>query len=91
MEAIALERSVVMGSAVEHAGAQTLASDLANHLRALLRDVICGHLDTDLVGLADELLLEEEDSEEEQAPELSSGEEVFGDPLQAEEILDVFI
>ncbi len=93
VEAIALERSVVMGSAVEHAGAETLASDLSNHLRALLRDVICGHLDSDLVGLADELLLEEEDSEEEeqQAPELSSGEEVFGDPLQAEEILDVFI
>ena len=39
-----------------HAGAQTLATELADHLRALLRDVICGHLDGDLVGLADELL-----------------------------------
>ncbi len=29
---------------------------LGGHLRALLRDVICGHLDRDLVSLADELL-----------------------------------
>ena len=50
------------GTAAEHAdrsqiGRQELARDMADHLRALLRDVICGHLDPDLVGLADQLLL----------------------------------
>ncbi len=60
--ALALERDVVAGTAAEHAqgsqiGRQELARDMADHLRALLRDVICGHLDADLVGLADHLLL----------------------------------
>ena len=29
-----------------------------NHLRALLRDVLCGYLDADLKGLADDILVE---------------------------------
>ena len=29
-----------------------------NHLRALLRDVLCGYLDADLKGVADDILLE---------------------------------
>jgi hypothetical protein len=57
-QAIALERAVIAGTAVEHAGAQELAKDMADHLRALLRDVICGHLDPDLVSFADQLLAE---------------------------------
>jgi hypothetical protein len=32
--------------------------ELAEHLRALLRDMLCGHLDRDLVEVADRLLLE---------------------------------
>ena len=36
----------------------TLVSELAGHLRALLRDVLCGHLDADVRGLADEILAE---------------------------------
>jgi hypothetical protein len=60
LEAIALERSVIAGTAATSAGAISLIEDLSDHLRALLRDVICGHLDPDLVGLADELLLAEE-------------------------------
>ncbi|MCW3032579.1 MAG: hypothetical protein JWM60_924 [Solirubrobacterales bacterium] len=59
VQAIALERAVLAGAATTRAGAAALAGDLADHLRALLRDVICGHLDADLVGLADELLLAE--------------------------------
>jgi hypothetical protein len=31
---------------------------VAEHLRALLRDALCGHLDTDLRAVADELLAE---------------------------------
>lgn len=56
IDAQSLERAVIAGTARDHAGPQALAAELADHLRALLRDVICGHLDADLVGLADELL-----------------------------------
>ena len=63
VRALALEREVTIGAAAAHSGAQTLARDLADHLRALLRDVICGHLDPDLVGIADRLLLTPVESE----------------------------
>ena len=94
VQALALERAAVAGAAVEYAGAQALARDMADHLRALLRDVICAHLAPDLVALADEILLEPEESEEPSPPlvsELDSGEQIFGDPGQAQEILDVYI
>jgi hypothetical protein len=55
--AIALERSAILGTHDRQPGSRGLAHDIADNLRALLRDVICGHLDPDLVGLADELLL----------------------------------
>jgi hypothetical protein len=32
--------------------------ELSEHLRAILRDALCGHLDADLRSLADELLAE---------------------------------
>jgi hypothetical protein len=51
-----LERAIIAGTAEEHAAGLALARDVADHLRALLRDVICGHLDPNLVLLADELL-----------------------------------
>jgi hypothetical protein len=54
--AIALERSLVAGTATKDAASLSLAEDVANHLRSLLRDVICGHLDPDLAVIADELL-----------------------------------
>ncbi len=54
--AIALERSLIAGTAAKNAASQGLAEDLAGHLRSLLRDVICGHLDPDLAVIADELL-----------------------------------
>ncbi len=101
VQAIALEQMVVAGTMEKHAATELLATELADHLRALLRDVICGHLDSDLVTLADELLLEDEEIEEpaaavaeeppEQPEEQFSLEEIFRDPAQAEEILDVFI
>jgi hypothetical protein len=52
----ALERAVIAGTAEEHAAGLNLARDVADHLRALLRDVICGHLDANLAMIADELL-----------------------------------
>ncbi len=56
--AISLERAVVTGLAGAGAGADSLVDELAEHLRAILRDAICGHLDADVRGVADELLAE---------------------------------
>ncbi|MGO9761624.1 MAG: hypothetical protein ACLP1Q_10250 [Solirubrobacteraceae bacterium] len=107
LAAVALERDLIMGAAAAHTdrsqiAQQALARDMADHLRALLRDVICGHLDPNLVGLADQLLLapvhEPEQTVAEGAPSFEhvsvaqgSVEEALGDMGQAEEILDVFI
>ncbi len=57
LKAIALERQTIAGIAEERASAINLARELSNHLRALLRDMVCGHLPADLSSLADELLL----------------------------------
>ena len=54
--AISLERAVIAGLAPAEAGADALVHELREHLRALLRDALCGHLDHDLVKVADELL-----------------------------------
>ncbi len=51
-----LERAVIAGNAAERTAGVAIARDVADHLRALLRDVICGHLTPDLARLADELL-----------------------------------
>jgi hypothetical protein len=55
-----LERAVIAGTAKESAAGLACARDVAEHLRALLRDVICGHLTPDLTRLADQLLTESE-------------------------------
>ena len=54
--ACSLERAVVAGLTPDEPAADTLAADLAGHLRAVLRDVLCGHLDSELVGVAERLL-----------------------------------
>jgi hypothetical protein len=51
-----LERAVIAGTAAERTAGLAIARDVADHLRALLRDVICGHLTPDLARLADGLL-----------------------------------
>jgi hypothetical protein len=63
-----LERAIIAGRAEEHAAGLNLARDVADHLRALLRDVICGHLDPNLALLADELLTVAESVEDETSP-----------------------
>ncbi|HEY4812751.1 MAG TPA: hypothetical protein VIH71_17020 [Solirubrobacteraceae bacterium] len=89
-EALALERSYIDGSAIEHAGAHTLATDMADHLRALLRDVVCGHLTPDLVPLADELLVEpdpEPAPAAEPAPDVPTAVPALGDqPALADQL-----
>ncbi len=57
-DAIALERSVIAGLSVTMGGAEALVEEIADYLRAILRDVLCGHLDRDVRALADELLEE---------------------------------
>jgi predicted component of type VI protein secretion system len=83
-QAFALERAAIEGNATERAGSSALAGELAGHLRALLRDVICGHLPADLVALADELLAPREPSAQEPL-----GEEDLGDTIETGEILNV--
>jgi hypothetical protein len=96
---LALERDVIIGTAKAQSGLKELARDMSDHLRALLRDVICGHLDPNLVALADQLLLDaahaapapEASAAPETVIEQGSVEQLLGDVGQAEEILDVFI
>ena len=61
---LALERFVMAGGRgddyIERVGSESprlLVSEMERHLRALLRDVLCGYLEPDLKGLADDILL----------------------------------
>jgi hypothetical protein len=56
--AISLERAVITGLAAAGTGVDSLVDELSEHLRAILRDALCGHLDADLRSVADELLAE---------------------------------
>ncbi len=64
LKAIALEREAIVGAAVEHASCDALVAELTSHLRAVLRDVVCGHLPPDLVACADALLAPQEPTHE---------------------------
>jgi hypothetical protein len=74
----ALER-FVMGDAPDDDYADAIGSDsprmlvdeVERHLRALLRDVLCGYLDSDLRALSDDLLLEQ--PQQPAAPEPAGG------------------
>jgi hypothetical protein len=80
LRAIALERQAIAGEAPRRASGVRLARDLSNHLRALLRDVVCGHLPGDLAALADELLLSGEESPADGgSSEQGSGEQGSGE------------
>jgi hypothetical protein len=82
VQAIALERSVIDGSAKQTAAGRALVEGVADHLRALLRDVICGHLESDLAAVADELLEGEQLVEEEPVDERPVDED---EPWELEE------
>jgi hypothetical protein len=56
--AVELERATISGLAAPYGDADGLADDVTGCLRAILRDVICGHLDADVGRVADELLAE---------------------------------
>jgi hypothetical protein len=79
LKAIALEHQVIAGAAKERTNAINLARELSDHLRALLRDVVCGHLPADLGSLADELLLGGVEPDTEAGSRGGGpGEEVYG-------------
>jgi hypothetical protein len=56
--AASMERAIVAGLAPADGGVEALLAEITGHLRALLRDVLCGHLDSDLRAVADQLLAE---------------------------------
>jgi hypothetical protein len=59
--AMALERFVMGGGPrtwPDGDSPPALVAEVEGHLRALLRDVLCGYLDADLKGVADDILLE---------------------------------
>ena len=68
---IALERAAIAGTALAEPGLDALVDELSEHLRALLRDVLCGHLDADLRAVADAILADAAESrvEDESEPE----------------------
>ena len=55
-DAIVLERAAIHGSLRGEPHLLALAEEFGGCLRAILRDVLCGHLDPDLRALADALL-----------------------------------
>lgn len=54
--AVSLEQVLIAGHSTSAADLELVCSHLTGHLRAILRDVLCGHLDSDVRRLADELL-----------------------------------
>jgi hypothetical protein len=57
--AVALEGSTATGMAPDDEYSAELVQEVAGYLRALLRDALCGHLQADLVGVAETVLAEE--------------------------------
>ncbi len=49
---------MIAGLAPARTGVDALVEEIAEHLRAILRDVLCGHLDIDVRAVADGLLAE---------------------------------
>ncbi|HXW57988.1 MAG TPA: hypothetical protein VEJ23_00785 [Solirubrobacteraceae bacterium] len=86
-KALALERSVIAGRLKERTATLTLTRDVSDHLRALLRDMICGHLKLDLVGLADELLSAGDRADAGEG----SDEQVLGDAGEPSEVVHVLV
>jgi hypothetical protein len=65
--AVLLERAVISGGDLADPDADELTDQIGEHLSALLCDVLCGHLEPDLVKVADELLADASPAAEEPA------------------------
>jgi len=75
---LALERAVIDGSVSEAHGSDATVGAVADHLRDLLRDVVCGHLAPDLDRVADELLQQEREGSSDQSHQAGSEDETWG-------------
>jgi len=78
--ALALERFVMGGATgvrFDTESPRELVDEAENHLRALLRDVLCGYLEADLKGVADDILLD------------SSSEPFMDDDTQESELHEI--
>lgn len=60
----ALEIALMQGRTVDPSRTRSVALELRGHLRALLRDIACGHLPLDLVDLAEQHLAAEASSDD---------------------------
>jgi hypothetical protein len=83
VRAVLLEQGVIAGSVPPEPGADELVDYLCEHLSALLCDVLCGHLDPDLVTVADELLAGPGDTESFDAFGPETGKEPVAFPVAA--------
>lgn len=63
-DVVTLERAIVAGLAPPAAGVQDVVEELTEHLRAVLGDALCGHLDRDLRAAADALLIPPKSSQQ---------------------------
>jgi hypothetical protein len=90
--AISLEQAVIAGLAEVDDDALELVGELERHLRNVLRDVICGHLDAGLSVVADELIAgdfepdgeaEVEREPEPDGPDAYEDLEAWGEPAPA--------
>ncbi len=77
--AVSLERYIMGGrgqldEAIRAESPLELVGELERHLRALLRDILCGYLDPDLKSVADDILLESREPFEFAARDLRRGE-----------------
>jgi hypothetical protein len=79
--AVELEHALIEGAAVKQSAVAAASDELAQHLRALLSDVICGHLEPDLPALADDLLLAGIDAQDAEAADQA---ELAGEPDDCE-------
>jgi hypothetical protein len=87
LAAVELERAAINGTPLKRGGGQGLMREMSDHLRALLRDVICGHLTADLPGLADELLATPGEAADEMEPMEELLAEPPAEPALAEPVL----
>ncbi len=74
--AVAMEHAIIGGLAEEGtdpARPAALVDELAENLRAILRDMLCGHLEADLVSVADDLLAEAADAPVAESPDSAAG------------------
>jgi hypothetical protein len=81
-----LERAAMAGEGVKTKEARALSQELSTHLRALLSDVIAGHLAPDLVAVADALL--RAPAEQDAASASDAGEEAVTGGEAAGRILE---